>query len=190
MARKEDSSRDRQAKAILAQVTTKTVGPPLVATGLIGDQTPDTVFTVADFDKVRNQINLELANVEALNLLNTLGRITNMQSQSGPIVGTQKFITVTTTAQGTITWDRPDKGQIWQLLAAAVSEDDASYHNIYLIDDDGNTLFIAQETTATKYDPFLGLPLTYSYENYLGYNIPTSPGGGNNTIVGSVIRVR
>jgi len=81
VARKEDSKADKQARLILDQLNTKTVGPPLSTTGLTGDQAPDTIFDVDDFRKIRNQINLQLSNVEALNLLNMIGQITNMQAE-------------------------------------------------------------------------------------------------------------
>jgi len=189
MAIVDDIKRDRRTKNVLAQTNTKTVSAPPASTGLVGDQAPAEVFTATDFDLVKNQVHLEEENFQLMEALNTMGQITNMQSQSGPIPGTQKIITATTTTQSTITWFRPDAGQVWALLAAAVTEDDSSYHNI-LLSDGSNTVFVAQETSATRYDPFPGLPLYFTYDNYLAYQIPTSPGGGNNTIVGSVIRVR
>jgi len=185
----DDIKRDRRTKNVLAQTNTKTVSVPSPDTGLVGDQTPAEVFSVDDFDLVKNQVHLEEENFQLMEALNVMGQITNMQSQSGPIPGTQKIISVTSTTQGTFVWDRPPAGQVWALLAANVAEDDSSYHNIYI--SDGTTeVFVAQETSATRYDPFPGLPLYYTYDNYLAYGIPTSPGGGNNTIVGTVIRVR
>lgn len=189
MAIVDDIRKDRRTKNVLQQTNTKTVSAPPKSTGLTGDLAPAEIFTVGDFDQVKNQVNLEEDNFQLLETLNTMGQITNMQSQSGPIPGTQKIITATTTTQGTVTWFKPDIGQVWALLAAAVLEDDSSYHNI-LLSDGSNTVFVAQETSATRYDPFPGLPLYFTSDNFLAYQIPTSPGGGNNTIVGSVIRVR
>jgi hypothetical protein len=119
MARKEDSAKDRQARLILEQLNTKTVGPPLSSTGLTGDSAPDTIFTAGDFDKIRNQITLQLSNVEALNLLNTLGQITNMQSQSGPMPGTQTNHQVNITDAATTDFFIPEEGVVYQLVGAS-----------------------------------------------------------------------
>ena len=85
MARRKDAEEDRASRIVLDQLNTKTVGAPPSSTGLTGDQLPETIFDVDDFDLVRNQVTLQLQNLELLNVLNTIGQITNMQSQSGPI---------------------------------------------------------------------------------------------------------
>ena len=146
--------------------------------------------TQDNFDKVKDPLYINAEWEDEARRLKLWGEISGKSSSSGPMPGTQKLISVTSTSQGTHEWFRPAIGEVWILLAAAVVEDDSSYHNIMLVDGDGTELFVAQETSATRYDPFPGLPLHFTYENYLAYNIPTSPGGGNNTIRGSVIRVR
>jgi hypothetical protein len=85
VARKKDAEEDQASKAILDQLQTKTVGAPPSSTGLTGDQLPETIFSVANFDQVKNQVTLQLSNLELLNVLNTIGQVTNTQSQSGPI---------------------------------------------------------------------------------------------------------
>jgi len=118
VARKEDSKTDKQARLILDQLNTKTVGPPLSTTGLTGDQAPDTIFDVDDFRKIRNQINLQLSNVEALNLLNMIGQITNMQGY-GPIPGTNANYQVTITDETTTDFFVPPEGTTYQIIAAS-----------------------------------------------------------------------
>jgi hypothetical protein len=195
VARKQDAELDRQAKAILEQLNTLTAGPPPAATGKVGDQTPNNVFSPTQLDTVKNQIRLGLDNLEALNVLNTIGEATGTQSSSGPLVGTyynpmQRIISKTVTTQGQHEWFRPAAGEIWALQAAQVLEDDSSYHNILLKDNDDNTIFIGQETGAAAYNPSPHLRIYGSYDMYFVYEIPTSPGGGNNTLVGSFYRVR
>ena len=100
MARKVDAEADAASKAILDQLQTKTVGAPPSSTGLTGDQLPETIFDVDDFETVKNQVTLQLSNLELLNVLNTIGQMTNTQSQSGPIPKTGKVVTLTTTSNG------------------------------------------------------------------------------------------
>ena len=59
MARKVDAEADFASKAILDQLQTKTVGAPPSSTGLTGDQLPETIFDVNDFDTVKNQVTLQ-----------------------------------------------------------------------------------------------------------------------------------
>ena len=100
MSRKVDAEQDQASKAILDQLQTKTVGPPPSSTGLTGDQKPETVFSVDDFDQVSKQVTLQLSNLELLNVLNTVGQVTNTQSQSGVIVGGGEIQTGTITGAG------------------------------------------------------------------------------------------
>ena len=67
MARKKDAQEDPQAKLITEQLNEFTVGPPSSETGLIGDQTPENIFQTDDFDRISNQITLQMKNLEVLN---------------------------------------------------------------------------------------------------------------------------
>jgi len=119
MARKEDATKDKPSTIILEQLSTKTVGPPPTATGLTGDQLPNTIFNVDDFDKIRNQINLELTNLEVLNVLNTVGQITATQSVSGPIPKTSQIVSVTgSDSNVNKTLFTGIAGQVWELMVA------------------------------------------------------------------------
>ena len=100
MARKKDAQEDLVSKRILDQLNTKTVGPPPDSTGLTGDQQPQTVFKPADMDLIRNQMTLQLQNIEALNVLNTIGQISNTLGDSGPLVAGGSIQTATITGAG------------------------------------------------------------------------------------------
>ena len=52
----DDIKRDRRTKNVLAQTNTKTVSAPLAATGLVGDQAPADIFSVSDFEVVKNEL--------------------------------------------------------------------------------------------------------------------------------------
>lgn len=122
MARKVDAEADAASKAILDQLQTKTVGAPPSTTGLTGDQLPETIFDVADFDTVKNQVTLQLSNLELLNVLNTIGQVTNTQSQSGPISNTGEIKEITASTSGTLTFGfQPNPGEVYQLYGFCIS---------------------------------------------------------------------
>ena len=127
MARKVDAEQDAPSKAILDQLQTKTVGPPPSSTGLTGDQLPETVFSLADLERVRNQVTLQLSNLELLNVLNTIGQVTNTQSQSGPLLGTMDVFNLTADTSGSSVSGFGDglsdvpAGEIWQIYGFGVN---------------------------------------------------------------------
>jgi hypothetical protein len=180
VARKKDAQLDSQANAILDQLNTLTAGPPGTSSGLVGDQTPSNVFDPVKLDQVLNQIRLGVDNLEAL---------------SGPLVGTynnpsQKLVTVASSgsSEAELVWFRPDPGQVWALQAARVVADGSTFHNMYLKDEAGTTLFIAQETTASRFFEEPYTPIYISYDVYLVY----APVGASSssTVRASVYRVR
>ena len=117
MAIVDDIRKDRRTKNVLAQTNTKTVSAPPSSTGLTGAQLPAEVFTVEDFDIVKNQVHLEEKNFQLLEALNTMGQITNMQSQSGPLPGTYKCEQVSSLSSGTAcNFFTPAKGEVWQVV--------------------------------------------------------------------------
>ena len=187
MARKEDSKADKQARLILDQLNTKTVGPPLATTGLTGDQAPDTIFTVDDFDKIRNQINLQLSNVEALNLLNTIGQITHTQS-NGPIPNTQFCVATTDTAgTGSPSGDiyAPAYGTVWQIVALEWKTKNANAINFKIEDTTNDVTALIDYKTSTG-EASLDEPVFVGYPCKLVYTIGTST--GNNEMRASLIR--
>jgi hypothetical protein len=117
LARKVDAEADAASKAILDQLQTKTVGAPPSTTGLTGDQLPNTIFNVDTFDQVRNQVTLQLTNLELLNVLNTIGQVTNTQSQSGPLPGQMEIVETDVSSANTyVTVFTPAVNEVWQFL--------------------------------------------------------------------------
>ncbi len=117
MARKADALIDKQTLTILEQLQTLTVGPPPTTSGLTGDHLPANIVSISDYDLVKNQINLEVENLEALNALNTLGRITNLQG-FGPIVDSGEITSATISASGSggkVKIATPNKGQVFDI---------------------------------------------------------------------------
>ena len=177
MARKVDAEADAASKAILDQLQTKTVGAPPSSTGLIGDQLPETIFDADTFDQVKNQITLQLTNLELLNVLNTIGQITNTQSQSGPLPDQQQMIQVDNTDSNFITFFSPPKGQCWLYVAgsrnsaAGVSGNVTTEVDIYNPNTDVRVLFIDMSSTSTSDFPLIetnpGGPIYISHPNVL-----------------------
>jgi hypothetical protein len=114
MVRKRDILRDEQARIILDQLNTKTVGPPPTSTGLVGDQAPASIISLSDIENVKNQVNLEANNIDALEALNTIRAITDLKGY-GPIVDSGKIHTATITASGSSGGQKvvtPKKGEV------------------------------------------------------------------------------
>jgi len=161
MARKKDAEEDQASKAILDQLQTKTVGPPPSTTGLTGDQLPNTIFDADTFDQVRNQITLQLTNLELLNVLNTIGQVTNTQSQSGPLPDQQQLIVVDNTDSNYSTFFSPPKGQVWTYVggcrnsAAGVSGNVTTEVDIFNPNTDARFLFIDMSSTSTSDFPLI-----------------------------------
>ena len=159
MARKKDAEEDFASKAILDQLQTKTVGAPPSSTGLTGDQLPETIFDVADFDTIKNQVTLQLSNLELLNVLNTIGQVTNTQSQSGPIPKTSFNTQVTITASGEGNGQNvftPQPGEVWSLQGMSFDENISGNAVVYVGLKDSNDViaFFSIDTTGgTPWSP-------------------------------------
>jgi len=169
----DDIRKDRRTKNVLAQTNTKTVSAPPASTGLTGDQSPAEVFTVDDFDIVKNQVHLEEKNFQLLEALNTMGQITNMQSQSGPIPGTVKIVSATVTGSGLkANLFRPDaKGEVWQLVDASFDLQGSSGGvNLRLYLTDGTDSVISEHESASadgEYTITNASPIFLTYDVYL-----------------------
>lgn len=160
MARKEDAQADNASKIILDQLNTKTVGVPPSSTGLTDDLVPETVFDVNDFDNVKNQITLQLSNLEALNVLNTVGQITNTQSVSGPIPDTSFYVESSITASGEGNGKvvfTPPKGQVWAINAIGVTKTTAGNVTYYVglqdVTTSDNLFFVVDSTSGSPWAP-------------------------------------
>ena len=161
MARKEDAEKDEQTKRVLDQINTKTVGPPLSTTGLTGDQTPESVFSIGDFDRIRNQVTLQLENLELLNVLNTVGQITNKQSQSGPIPNTCEIVSsgTMTGTDVTQTLKTVPAGQVFQIMEAegkTTQSGNTPRVRLYVEDANGNTVELGDITLTGSSERFDG----------------------------------
>lgn len=156
MARKVDAEADAASKAILDQLQTKTVGPPPSSTGLTGDQLPETIFDINDFDQVKNQVTLQLSNLELLNVLNTIGQVTNTQSVSGPLPGTQEVVNYVKTDSGFSTIVEPGLNEVYQYQAGSVVSVSGGSGNITtevsILDPDGNRVLIIDISSSGSSD--------------------------------------
>ena len=191
MARRKDAEEDQASKAILDQLQTKTVGAPPSTTGLTGDQLPETIFDSDDFNTVKNQVTLQLSNLELLNVLNTIGQITNTQSQSGPIPKTGKIVTISLTSSSATsgTVFSPGAGEVWQITGASTGTVNATRVELNLRDPDGNLVEIGAETAAaTQFDPDGWNPVYLDENVDLSYFISNLT--GNTSFKVGLIRVR
>lgn len=191
MAIVDDIRNDKRTKNVLAQTNTKTVGPPPSSTGLTGDQSPAEVFTVEDFDQVRNQVNLEDKNYQLLEALNTIGQITNMQSQSGPIPGSLKIVTSSGTAAGNNIAFQPSSGEVWELTAASFGAvGSGSWRGILALKDgDGNYVeLVDKSTSGTGQSLDFSTPVYITNDVYLEFTIVTVD--TSLSVKAAVVRVR
>jgi hypothetical protein len=191
MALVDDVGKDQRTKSILGQTNTKTVGPPDPTTGLIGDQEPASVFKVSDFDKVRNQINLEAANIQLLDVLNILGQITNTQSTSGPIPNTSSIKVSSQSSTGNFIAFRPDSGQVWQVMAMSLlPSGSGSYRGIgALVDENGNAVELFDKSgTGTAESLDYDTPIFLTRDVYLQFTVVTVD--TSLTLKAAVVRVR
>lgn len=187
----DDIRRDKRTKLVLEGTNTKTVGPPLPSTGLIGDQEPATVFKATDFDQIRNQVNLEVGNIQLLDVLNTLGQITNTQSTSGPIPHTSAIKTSSQTSTGNFIVFRPDSGQVWQVMAMSIlPAGSGSYRGIgALVDEAGNAVELFDKSgTGTAESLDYDTPIFITRDVYLQFTVVTVD--TSLTLKAAVVRVR
>ena len=190
MAIVDDIKRDRRTKNVLAQTNTKTVSAPSAATGLVGDQAPAEIFTVSDFDLVKNQVHLEEENFQLMEAINTMGQITNMQSQSGPIPNTQFVSETNSITNSHITVYAPNIGEVWQLVAASIiTLDGAASMILNLTDSTTDTRVQIDTFNATSNPLELNEPIFVS--NTATLTVRTSDASsGNARLAVSLIRVR
>ena len=158
MAIVDDIKRDRRTKNVLRQTNTKTVSAPSTATGLVGDQAPAEIFTVSDFDLIKNQVHLEEENFQLMEALNTMGQITNMQSQSGPIPGTGKIEIFSGSYSSGTVQDifTPAIGEVWELISADFNAtlSSGTVDSVQLYISDGTNSVMIGENTGDNFDTF------------------------------------
>jgi len=188
----DDIRRDRRTKNVLAQTNTKTVSAPPASTGLVGDQAPAEIFTVDDFDLVKNQIHLEEKNFQLMEALNVMGQITNMQSQNGPIANTAQVVNTNISDAGANDVFAPGNGEVWQLNAAASSAGYTGLSFLILkIQDTSNSLSV-EISSQTSYNTEFALnePIYIGYPCKLIIQSGGTGTGGSTDIAAALIRVR
>ena len=149
---------------------------------------------VSDYELITDGVHVEVDNLEALEAKNTVGQATNLQSQSGPIVGTQQIIQTTYTSTGDeADFFKPTEG-IWQIVGGdTVTAGGTGAINWALKDSDG-TLAMVFQTTVNGQEPItepsvgMKTPVYVSPENWLYANIVTVATSVRASI--SFIRVR
>ena len=186
--------KDRASKAIYEQLNTKTVGPPVAATGLVGDLEPATVLKTDAFDAVRNQLQIQISNDEALGTLNKIGQVSNLSSSSGPLVNTQKIVTASTTGTAATVF-RPDPGQVWELVAISQTRTNAtgSTTTALRLSDNTNTVMLEEFSDNSGEVPLAtneASPIRISYDNFLTIAFSPSANADSINAFASVIRVR
>jgi len=125
-----------------------------------------------NFDIAQDSIFLDSTSEDELRRVNLIGQATNLQSQSGPIVGTMAVKTATIPGSGLFrTVHQPNQGEIWQVVAASFDLQNSTgnvKNRIYL--SDGTNEVIAENESASADGEFIittSGPLYYSYEVYL-----------------------
>lgn len=192
MARKKDAEDDPQAKLIAEQLNEFTVGPPQASTGLIGDQTPENIFDSDDFDRISNQITLQMKNVEVLNLLNTIGEITGTNSSSGPLLGSGQVAEVLdTTGSGVVTSELlvPRPGEAYEVTALDWGTKNASacYLRIRDVNASSGGVLVEYKTAADSFDITL-CPLRIVYPQKLVIIYGTATGDNQTNLAYHRIR--
>ena len=192
MAIVDDIQKDRRTRNVLAQTNTKTVSAPPATTGLIGDQTPASVFSVDDFDLIKNQVHLEEKNFQLMEALNVMGQITNMQSQSGPISNTAQVVNINLTTAGSEDVFSPKNGEVWQLSAAASSAGYTGLSYLILKIQDTTNSNVVEISSQTSYNTEFSLnePIYIGYPCKLVIQAGGSGSGGSTDISAALIRVR
>lgn len=185
MARKADALLDPQTLAILEQLQTKTVGPPPVSSGLTGDQLPNNILSIADLDLVRNQIFTEVANLEALNALNTISEIAKMNGY-GPIVDSGVIDSATITGSGTSGKQRlvtPAKGTVVDVCGMDATWNTSPGSSVtfgfYIHNDETDVEILMGTTSSSSTNPgldvndFLNAPFYITYPFSLRATVST-----------------
>lgn len=180
-----------------SQFQDKTIGPPSSATGLTGDQLPESVIDIDDYDLITNQISLQESNDEVIDLVNKLGQATNLQSTSGVIPGTAifGFAEITTAASTTIF--TPPANTAWLLVGADKGGEYTGETNCVLriacVDQNGTerAMEVAQQTGTNS--PFTfsnGAPLLVTPPASVNVLTQGTGTGGDTDVRVYMVRVR
>lgn len=125
-----------------------------------------------NFDIAQDSIFLDSSSEDELRRVNLVGQATNLQSQSGPIVGTMSIKQATVTGSGLFkTIHQPAQGEIWQVVAASFDLQGSSgsvKNRLYLADGSDNVI-VENESSSVDGEFIVTTtgPILYSYEVYL-----------------------
>jgi len=142
---------------------------------LIGDQTPNTIVSLSDIEKVKNQINLEANNIDALEAINTIRAITDLKGY-GPIVDSGKISTATITASGSSGGQKvvtPKKGEVLLLGVMDGYWDTSPGSSItfgyYIVNDETDALVLGGTVSSSSTNPSLSLLFDNQMPQYVTY---------------------
>jgi hypothetical protein len=146
-------------RELFAQWNTKTLGG-------------STKLGVSDYELITDGVHVEVDNLAALEAKNTVGQATNLQSQSGPIPGTQTVITSTVTDTGAVVLFTPEIGEVWQYVAGCrtgttnPSGNVTTELDIYDATNDVKVIFLDQSSSSTSDFPYTETNFAPTYISY------------------------
>lgn len=163
MARKADAQKDQVAVNIAKQLSNFTIGVPKSSTGLTGDSLPQNVFSPTNLDDIKNQMTLQMQNLDALTMLDVMSRLSNTISSSGPMPGTAKIVTASAAASGSVaTIFQPDHGQVWKLIDITVvwTGNSGTINASPVLEDsqNSNRIFVGREASTAAHHEFPSIP--------------------------------
>jgi len=147
-----------------------------------------------NFDSLKTDAFINPQNKEFFEDMLRVGWLSGRISSSGPMIGTQKIVTASSTGAG-VTLFRPDIDQVWELVAVSQSRTGAtgSTTTVIRIQGASNSVLVEELsdnsgevplTTSTSH------PLKITYENYLTIGYSSSSNADSIEGFASVIRVR
>jgi len=145
-------------------------------------------LSVSDYELITDRIHVDVENLKAMELKNTVGQATNNQSQSGPIVGTATLILVESITNSLITAFKPDPNEVWQLYAANINTLDGATSMILKLYDD-STQVVIDSGTSTSGEMELNEPVFITSDAWLTVRT-SNASSGNAQLAVAVIRVR
>jgi hypothetical protein len=202
VARKADAIIDPQTLTVLEQLQTKTVGPPPPSSGLTGDQLPTNIISIDDLDLVKNQINLEVNNLEAINALTTVAAIAGLQGY-GPIIDSGEITQTAITGSGSGGKQKiatPRKGQVIQVQAVGAEWNTSPGATVtfgfYIQNDETDAQFLIGTISSSSTLPgldaneFLRVPFNITYPMSLRATVSTMGSASSVTMSTYNVRVK
>jgi hypothetical protein len=148
-------------------------------------------LSVSNYDLVSNPVHVQDSNIDALELINTVGQATSTQSQSGPIPGTGKIVVHEQTTNDVQTVFRPDIDEVWAVLGADASAYGTGQNAATLFLSDGSAdMVIADSSSAGDMnDHGFRTGVYIDYNLYLSFQ-PNNISSGTAVLEIALIRVR